>query len=305
MLESKLPRELRDMIYKHLCVSDGPIKVDIPDENKGAGSVATPQMQADSHFLNPQFMGVQLAQEAAEVYYSSNTFKLYHDAHVGTFLRNAPFIPDLAPFKYVRDLEVRICFESLVADHDQALKHRLSQLHDELRFSLGQVEKKAQLRVTFVLVPFNDAWNWDDHTVDLTIYGEAMYFNVLEAIRVVVYDLIPVCGQVRVLESIVRRRRDRTNEYFPLTAEEWKEIRPSFSERPKFVDSSSTHSIAAIDPLEEETVRFLFEERWGKRYFLRGDYPGPWPDDNDDEYEEEEDESEDDDDDDDVDIGEG
>ncbi|KAH7371539.1 hypothetical protein BKA66DRAFT_183283 [Pyrenochaeta sp. MPI-SDFR-AT-0127] len=121
--EARIPRELRDMVYKYVCVSDRPIRVTgcIGDSEETAlfgTSAITPQ----SNLINPQCVSKQISLEIQETYWSCNTFEVHYNLNTkwSTEEFTQFFHPDLrsqdgpqnefgaAPYKSIRKLRVLV-----------------------------------------------------------------------------------------------------------------------------------------------------------------------------------------------------
>lgn len=78
MLQTMLPRELRDMVYKEMYCQDGPIPIRKRQlqETSQLGSIAIVDMiyPDPSGYLNHNLVGRDTSREAAEIFYSANTF---------------------------------------------------------------------------------------------------------------------------------------------------------------------------------------------------------------------------------------
>ncbi|KAF7677190.1 histone acetyltransferase myst2 [Alternaria burnsii] len=85
-LPDRLPRELRDKIYRHL-VSDPEMRTK-RRQFKGISEVSDKQfVNAEYKIFCPSYVGIQVAREAAESYYATNCFKVktedafFHETH--------------------------------------------------------------------------------------------------------------------------------------------------------------------------------------------------------------------------------
>ncbi|KAE9964462.1 hypothetical protein BLS_008296 [Venturia inaequalis] len=108
MLQTMLPRELRDMVYKEMYAQDSPIHIRKrqPHENTQLGSVAVVDMiwPDPSGYLNHDLVGKEMSREAAEIFYNVNTFVIEDVELLSVFAKHDCYGYDVRPSSYIQSL---------------------------------------------------------------------------------------------------------------------------------------------------------------------------------------------------------
>lgn len=115
-LPSKFPREIRDLIYANV-VNDwdfGEVTIWL-DEYNGSPSSNARALFGNRFWLQPKFVGPDVAPEMVQIFYRKNTFDLYGHGQLPLFL-NDRSLSNVAPIDFVRDMTVRILTEDLARE---------------------------------------------------------------------------------------------------------------------------------------------------------------------------------------------
>ena len=204
-MEAKLPTELRDMIYMHICVADEPVPIipianNVPYDSPEYDLLSDEEpMQPHSRFMNPSWVGKTMSQDAAKLYYSRNTFevsvgpeKWYHD--LGVFLRVTPFWLKITPYRLVRSLIVNVKMEYFwqLVDYmtptelDKSKKERelLLQTYNSIKCLALLEDRKRLSLIINILTRFDSesGFGWHDE--------DREFLNFLEVVRAPVYEMI-------------------------------------------------------------------------------------------------------------------
>jgi hypothetical protein len=118
-ITSRLPRELRDIIYFHAVVYNvDEIRVDHPDQSEGSSSVfslyekssnkiASTKSLCRPRYLDPQIVGDTIAQEMLTTFYKHNLFHVADDALLDAFLSTELWSP-IAPKSVLHHITVHV-----------------------------------------------------------------------------------------------------------------------------------------------------------------------------------------------------
>ncbi|KAH7073087.1 hypothetical protein BKA63DRAFT_604734 [Paraphoma chrysanthemicola] len=121
--EARIPRELRDMVYKYVCVSDFPVRVtSCAGDSEETAIFGTPAITPQNNLINPQCVSKQISLEIQETYWSCNTFEVQYNLYTKWSTEDFKqfFHPDLrsqdepqdelsaAQYKLIRKLRVLV-----------------------------------------------------------------------------------------------------------------------------------------------------------------------------------------------------
>lgn len=105
---------MRDLVYWHIVrpeASDSALiasrVADLKPYSKNVYA-APKNVQPNSYCMNPAFVGVEVAKEMAEAYYSKSHFHLLHPTSIHSFLRFDPFCLNIDPLKHLCRLTVSL-----------------------------------------------------------------------------------------------------------------------------------------------------------------------------------------------------
>ncbi|KAF2870212.1 hypothetical protein BDV95DRAFT_575303 [Massariosphaeria phaeospora] len=222
-VHARLPREIRDAIYKCLVVRRGSI-IRVP---KGTDNTPGFVYEEDSHynesialitlpfkhFLNDNTLGQAVCDELVETFYERNTFRIGDPVYLADFLRHDSFEQRVCPGDVIRKLEIGIQTRLLVDT-----SHHLSQrdAHGDIGY-VAPSEFCAMLTSTleaFIPQPRRE-------TLDLTIAVHSkthfVIHDLLEQVGSLVFKLKEAGFRVRV----VQRKKSNKKKPRPDGAYEW------------------------------------------------------------------------------------
>ncbi|PSN65822.1 hypothetical protein BS50DRAFT_574333 [Corynespora cassiicola Philippines] len=298
LFHRKLPRELRDMVYRHLVMQENKrVIVAYSKESDLGSSLDHPQAytSAGSKFLNPQHVGSEFAQEAAETYYWESTFCVYDVfcgsmfvPHFRNLLLGSRLKFGFRPYEFIRSLDLGFTYARFRPDQVLGFQGAefqetavspvdCKQTHDLLQL-LSKIPHKKIFRLDLTL----------DTDVRRGVLEDCSFFNLMEAIRAPVYNLIhsganvfithhngdpydPEGHESRMIHYRgIASRRDRhgepapvipgCNDLFFLTAEAWE------MEKQEHLDTGYPDKfdyLAIYRTFGEGEFRSIASQRWG------------------------------------------
>ena len=89
-------------------------------------------MQPHSYCMNPAFVGIDVAKEIAEVYYSKNLFHLIKEYHIPGLIKGDPFNIGVNPAKFIRKMTILTGISDLVSS--LRLEEEPSQVRRDILF---------------------------------------------------------------------------------------------------------------------------------------------------------------------------
>lgn len=199
-----------------------------------AGEALSDEMPRNC-ILDPDFVGKDVALEAAEVYYSQNMFDVNHHRHLSAFLTHDPFDAGFAPYEHICKLTVIVNLQTpyLVGYTMHDIKGEMETLEEvyttlERGFALfsSKRQREIHVRIETELISLGEDADHDH---------ERRLHNILEAVRKPVYDLMHCYGcKVSVFHDDRSFVLADITHYFRLTSEEWQEVRmfPRFYRAP-------------------------------------------------------------------------
>ncbi|KAF2192945.1 hypothetical protein K469DRAFT_280732 [Zopfia rhizophila CBS 207.26] len=105
-LHSTLPRELRDLVYEHLCNREYSIGVG-PRRTMPFASHTHHDAHRKAHYLDPSFVDTEMSIEIAEAYYRTNCFRIYDSYQLKNFLTDTT-LNNIAPALFLRRMTVEL-----------------------------------------------------------------------------------------------------------------------------------------------------------------------------------------------------
>jgi hypothetical protein len=234
--------------------------------------------------MDPACVGMPMAKEIAEVYYSQNRFYCTTTTDLKDMLLGDPFNIGVQPFEHVRRLVLRVDIPAF-ADTLGTEFEFLCNTYDHIK-PLEMIKFKDRLKIEMTL------------ETDLKkrrkfeLEQERLMHNILETIRQPVYDLMFAGSKVEVRQSIDEANAYGTRclvyagsnrRFFGFTMEEWYKV-PTIpnitcgstlisiqekNEQP--IWDPSRHFISKTDIRNNEVeFRRIFRERWGRTHALKG-----------------------------------
>ncbi|OAG01916.1 uncharacterized protein CC84DRAFT_1167100 [Paraphaeosphaeria sporulosa] len=300
MMHSKLPVELRDMIYWHLTVRvrqracyptrPGPIYVhqETYDPNfhsyRGAATDSeyktalmifedgnTDSLKPGGWLLNPEFVGRGMAREIAERFYAVKDFSV-HVYQLEEFLFSDRTGTGFKPCDYIRGhISVYVPTTFCNGKTERAWQNTenevafLNGLYTQLSH-LMRLAHKSRLTIEIQVTT----------SAPLRIkyeQGERRFYNIMESVRAPIYDLIHAGANVivkhtKVSSSTTRNISEEPMNYFRMNKEAWEAERKTHG--PDWMPSIS---FIAREELEDEDegrrsiaerrLREALEQRWG------------------------------------------
>lgn len=209
-MRSKMPIEIRNMVYHRLCKKPNtwPVSIGQTRHNPNFQSFRPESaIEAEWHYaqealsastcdvhkpggwlLNPEYVGSDMAREAAEVFYSMNEVWVSHES-LSEFLTFDRTQSGFKPYEYVRGaLEVHISTTCGNGDNERAWSNTenettfLNGIYTNLN-ALTRVKRKQQLHANIRLCKGAPL-----HATQYT--GERRFYNIMEVMRSPIYDLI-------------------------------------------------------------------------------------------------------------------
>ncbi|KAF2108564.1 hypothetical protein BDV96DRAFT_587433 [Lophiotrema nucula] len=185
---TKLPRELRNMVYEALCPTDELIRLADPV----CGPIWAGSEQY--HVLDSDYVGNEVAIEAAETYYSRNHFDV--DVGILDHFLSAQLPGGLKPYDLISHIRVRSGDEQVykyiymdgALDYD-GLKLQLEYIRmvsTKLQH-LKPLRLMNRLNIEFCVLTVN-WWN-PGYRFGLPLLTEVHLFNILETLRDTMYEL--------------------------------------------------------------------------------------------------------------------
>lgn len=252
-IRSKLPSELRDMIYSYLDIQgtaygDDPIKhfpisVDrggfdpnfhdnedlfLYEKTQEARRVfesgTFDSLKPGGWLLNPEYVGHGMARDIAEIFYSVNDFSI-HINELREFLISDPTRTGLKPYEYIRH-KVTIYVPTTLCNGSSERAWQTTE--NEIEFlnglyaqlnSLVLITQQSHISVELWLV--TSAQRRLNPEV-----GERRFYNIMESVRAPIYNLIHAGVNILVIHRYKRNSCTRTISedplnYFFMSKEEW------------------------------------------------------------------------------------
>ncbi|KAJ4288988.1 hypothetical protein N0V90_011330 [Kalmusia sp. IMI 367209] len=273
-----LPREIRDMVYSHLILAlrldpDKKIIVDCYDPMKEYRHDdyfnKQEDLQPNSWVMDPTFVGEKMAREIAQIYYKNQVFRFDSLPSLPYVLNDDPFNLELRPAAYIRNISVK-------CSH-----YRGAILHERL-MPLLSIERKNVLRVEIHLEANYILSQSDTRRNRL---NRIHMLNLLEALRLPVYNLIHAGSKVMVLQRNKRQGPPLESElervltpyvdsenisspivnFFQLSAREWdlEKFRVGIYDIEEF-------QLPVKETTPEVQVTNALKQRWGQEEALGG-----------------------------------
>ncbi|KAF2647349.1 hypothetical protein K491DRAFT_313682 [Lophiostoma macrostomum CBS 122681] len=144
-LQERLPREIRDMIYRNIYTSRL-YCVDVTETSEAEGYKEN--YKPDYALLNPAFVGFDMAQEAAEIYYRHNNFRLA-DRELKRFLEKSFYQVGVRPADHIRKIWIVVAYgvlESVASYFPKTCEELPAQELVMYERTRGNLSHLAQLR---------------------------------------------------------------------------------------------------------------------------------------------------------------
>ena len=123
MMQEKLSRELRDMVYEALLGEPENYYVD--NEEFGSGHYYSAKIVVDNlHVGDKTFVGEETLTELAEMWYRHSVFKLQGDSDVACLFRNKTWrdLPDLDTTRWIRHVYMQVTPRDFTAGMEKTLE---------------------------------------------------------------------------------------------------------------------------------------------------------------------------------------
>ena len=310
-MDAKLPRELRDMIFWYLAVPGpptiyptrpGPIyahrKNHNPNFQSAGGEMAseyedarrmyetgsTDRLRPGGWLLNAEFVGSGMAREIAQTFYTVKSFDVHVDS-LETLLLEDRTGTNLKPYEYIRT-KVSVRVPTTCNNVDEKAWRSTE---NEVAFLNGLYTRLSRLML-LANNPRVEVVIWlETYTSHNMTYeqGERRFYNILQAVRAPVYNLIHAgmdvsVRQVRLGSYKGRNLSAEPSNYFNLSREAWEAEKgghgadwmPSrdFIMGEELDDGDLERRAAAVGKLRE-----ALEQRWGHFRTLDTDGTDFWP----------------------------
>lgn len=283
---AKLPIEVRNMIYFYLIAEKRPptyfgqdsynpnfqsgteIKVDhaLQDGRTAFDAGTYDILEPGGWLLNPEYVGHGMAREIAEMFYILNKFVVPEVRFLPELLIVDRTQTGLMPYEYIRGkLGVGITTTRCNGGNERAWQSTENEVEfldgvcNQLN-TLNLLKHKSQLSITITVRTSAPLWKPESE-------GERRFYNVMEAIRWPIYELIHGGVQVSVNHTAQSSLRTRTisegpTNYFAMGREEWEEEKRSHG--PGWLPSANFISREDIEEdRNEDRLRELLKQRWG------------------------------------------
>jgi hypothetical protein len=213
---NKLPREIRDLVYGHLCISVDPIQAFLPVKRETPANATF--IKSDDRLMNVSYLGDTIAIELSETYWSMNRFEVTlglngrpRDGSLDAFLsqgtlRNIkPFQTFyICPCKLIRRLKVNLACEQWECDSrygEAKMKDYTTGygLIDDLTFAQAAVSKLEALLAPLSLMAGREELHieFEIHTMFAQKSAaaelrssERHFVNIMESLRMCVRALM-------------------------------------------------------------------------------------------------------------------
>lgn len=299
-IHTKLPIELREMIYSHLEVrakthyndptkhfpiyvgrgghdpdfqswEGGKIDDDFGNARRVFEASTFEYFEPGGWLLNPEYVGREMARGIAEYFYAINDFSL-EVRELENFLLADRSQTGLKPYEYIRNnLSIGIATTRCNGASERAWKttENEAEFLNRVYKNLSQVmliTHKSALSVDITLS--TSAPLWEEPEV-----GERRFYNIMESVRAPIYDLIHAGVKTKINHN--RTRGGSTGciseeplNYFRLSKEEWAAEKENHG--PDWVPSKNfitKEELEDPDKKRREATKFLLkellEQRWG------------------------------------------
>jgi hypothetical protein len=286
-MKSQLPIEIRNMVYHQLCKNPNTWSVAIGQTRHNPNFQSfRPEsaIQAEWHYaqealsastrdvhkpggwlLNPEYVGSDMAREAAEVFYSMNEFCVSHES-LSDFLTFDRTQSGFKPYEYVRGtLQVHITTTCGNGHNERAWSNTehetafLNGIYINLD-ALTLVKRKQQLHVKIRL--------YTGAPLHATRYnGERRFYNIMEAVRSPIYDLIHAGVKVDVehVKASSHSRRSFTEgeaNHFRMEKSVWEEEKEKEGRGPEWLPAGNYISRELLDEIGESELTRRLVKRW-------------------------------------------
>ncbi|KAH7410338.1 hypothetical protein DE146DRAFT_347849 [Phaeosphaeria sp. MPI-PUGE-AT-0046c] len=285
-MRSKLPIEIRNMVYYHLCKHRSTVYCGSVRHNANFQDFSTQgKIEAEWHYaaeaysastldvhepggwlLNSEYVGCDMAREVAAVFYSVNEFWVSNVSSLAKFLNSDRSQTGFKPYEHVRGaFGVNITTTCGNGEQERAwssTEHELAFLEDlyiNLK-TLALITCKQQLRVKILL--------YTGAPLRLTRYnGERRFYNIMETIRSPIYDLIysDVKVEVEHMRASDHHRRSFTEgewNHFSMNKSTWEDEKANEGRSLEWLPTGNYISREALDELDKDKLSRLLRERW-------------------------------------------
>lgn len=298
-MRSKLPLELREMIYSYLdiqgrayhndptkhipiVVGQGRFDPDFHDNEEvfldekleearrvfESGSFDS--LKPGGWMLNHEYVGQGMAREIAEIFYSVNNFTIRHK-ELKEFLLLDRTQTDMKPYEYIRrEICVIVSTTQCNGDTERAWQTTqneiefLTGIYEELK-SLMLITRKSDVSIEIWLVTSQPGWN--EH-----LAGERRFYNIMESIRAPIYDLIHAGVDITVTHDYMSTGCELniskgSLNFFSMSKEEWekekREYSPDWMPSMNFITREEVGTRAKEQGSRRRHIKKLLKQRWG------------------------------------------
>ncbi|KAI4649524.1 hypothetical protein J4E93_003844 [Alternaria ventricosa] len=207
-IHASLPLELRNMVYAYIvgpkaqpCELDGKrhvygskVRIGRFDSNWWVNEEECAHVQPKSWAMDPAYFGTQVAQELAEVYYTTNTFYITSDENMSKLFQADPFALGIKPYELILKFTLMLNFyETKLESEDE-----LMAMHKNLQL-LQLLPTKRNHEICIRLeTSFHPSGN---KPYSYSMEDSRVMLNILELLRQPVYDLLHRGKAIRIFQA--------------------------------------------------------------------------------------------------------
>ncbi|KAI4689460.1 uncharacterized protein J4E88_002812 [Alternaria novae-zelandiae] len=214
-IHASLPLELRNTVYAYIVgpnaqpceltgkrhVYGSKVRIGKYDSEDWSKWDEKLHVQPKSWAMDPAYFGVQVAQELAEAYYSTNTFYITSDEEMIKLFKADPFQMGTKPYELIRKFTLALNFyETNLESGDE-----LMAMYNNLQ-SLQLLPTKRNHEICIRLETSFHAWG--NKPYPYSMEDRRVMLNILEVLRQPVYDLIHRGKAIRIFQANLDHMKD-------------------------------------------------------------------------------------------------
>lgn len=279
-MHARLPTELRSMIYAYLLPTEDSASFWLPEYDpyfddpdledsvttKRSFDAGTQDTDKPGAWLNPAYVGKNMARDLAEIYYSSRSFSL-DMRNMSQFLHEDRTDSGFKPMEHLRKgLTIRVMTTMTYAENGWVWSsiENEQDVFDRIYTTLKDLlllSHLPKMPVTICICTCSVASESEVESV-------RRFYNIMEAVREPIYDLLHAGVDLKIWDEplfscVANNDSQMTQEgslnQFAMGKDEWHKERQSHGT--SWVPSSN---FVTREDCQEDMLRQLLEQRWGQ-----------------------------------------